>query len=319
MTKPRAAIDRLLVACWTSAGDVRPIGATDRSPLPIERRLAAAAAAGFTGFGLNHADLVAVRDAIGYPALRTMLDAAGIAELQVELVDYWWAAGPRRVASDAVRADLLDAARCLPVGSIKIASGNEGGDADPAVMAPELCVLAEEAAQAGTIVVLEPCAFAALSDLEAAVSLVRRADHPAAGILLDVWHLLRAGFPLARLRDTVPPGLLRGVELDDAMAVQVGTGLEDTFDRRILCGQGEADTVGFIRELRSLGWDGPGASSTCPSATGACRWRRPYGRLRTPPGPASCSRSPTPRQRQHGGLRTSSLAYGRSTSPSSRR
>jgi sugar phosphate isomerase/epimerase len=149
------------------------------------------------------------------------------------------------------------AARNLPVTSIKIASGNEGGEADPAIMAPALHALAVEAAAAGTIVVLEPCAFAALSDLEVAVALVQRADHAAAGILLDLWHLLRAGFPLPRLREVVPPGLLRWVELDDARGVQVGTGLEDTFDRRILCGQGEGDTVRFVRELRSLGWHGP--------------------------------------------------------------
>lgn len=249
--------ERLLAACWTSAGDVRPIGAPDRSPVAIDRRVAAVAAAGFAGLGLNHADLVAIRDGIGYKAFRRLLDVHGIDEVQVELIDYWWETGPRLAASDAVRADLFDATRSLPVSSIKIASGNEGGDVDTGVMARALRGLAEEAAAAGTIVVLEPCAFAALWDLEHAVGMVRQADHPAAGILLDVWHLLRAGFPLNRIPEVVPPDLLRGVELDDALVVQVGTGVEDTLDNRILCGQGEADTVEFIRLLRQMGWRGP--------------------------------------------------------------
>lgn len=252
-----AAGDRLLAACWTSAGNVRPINADDHSPVPIERRVAAAAAAGFTGFGLNHADLLAIRDGLGYRAFGELLERYGIDVLQLELIDYWWTTGPARAASDAVRADLLDAARRLPVASVKIASGNDAGAADPVRMVPELHTLAEEAAAAGTIVVLEPCAFAALADLDTAVGIVRAADHPAAGILLDIWHLLRSGFATERLAEVVPSNLLMGVELDDAAAIQVGTGVEDTFDNRILSGAGEAGTVAFNRAVRALGWNGP--------------------------------------------------------------
>jgi hypothetical protein len=59
----------LLASCWTSAGDVMPTRTGDRSPLDVVRRVRAVSAAGYRGFGINHADLVAARDRIGLSGL----------------------------------------------------------------------------------------------------------------------------------------------------------------------------------------------------------------------------------------------------------
>jgi sugar phosphate isomerase/epimerase len=47
------------------------------------------------------------------------------------------------------------------------------------------------------------------------------------------------------------------VELDDADRSVVGTMLEDTLDRRRLCGEGALDVPSFIRAIRAAGFDGP--------------------------------------------------------------
>ena len=37
----------------------------------------------------------------------------------------------------------------------------------------------------------------------------------------------------------------------------MGTLLEDTFDNRRVCGEGDFDVAGFINAVRDLGWTGP--------------------------------------------------------------
>jgi sugar phosphate isomerase/epimerase len=47
------------------------------------------------------------------------------------------------------------------------------------------------------------------------------------------------------------------VELDDADDQVIGTLLQDTIDRRRLCGEGDQDVTGFIRAVLATGFDGP--------------------------------------------------------------
>ena len=55
----------LIAACWTTAGACEPLGADDRSPVPIRDRLEAASRAGFAGFGIRHGDLLDVERELG--------------------------------------------------------------------------------------------------------------------------------------------------------------------------------------------------------------------------------------------------------------
>ncbi len=104
----------LIAACWTSAGacDARPDTLDDRSPLPIGRRVAAVAAAGFAGFGIRHGDLLTVERETGFPAFRRMLDDHGLRILELEFLEGWFLPRDdlRRAASDAARADFVRAA-----------------------------------------------------------------------------------------------------------------------------------------------------------------------------------------------------------------
>lgn len=249
-------VPELLATCWTSAGNVMPLRNGDRSPLPVERRIRAVAAAGYTGFGLSHADLIVARDDFGLSRLRELFAENQITHVELEVLDYWWTSGEQRAASDRVRADLLTAASDLGAERIKVGVGVLGDRYDPEDMRSSFSALATEAADAGATIALEPCAFSAMPTLHPAVGLVTDVAHPNGGLLLDIWHIYRSGLSYAELAEIVPPKYIFGVELDDGAAKQVGTGLEDTFDNRILCGEGDFDVVGFIAAVQSLGFQG---------------------------------------------------------------
>src|ERR1700759_4925897 len=108
--------ERLLATCWTTAGDANPLPGEQRSPLPIRERVAAAAAAGFRGGGLLHADLMPALDEYGVRGLRALLDDHGMVDLELELITGWW-----NPATDSVRTDLLTAAEALGARHIKVA------------------------------------------------------------------------------------------------------------------------------------------------------------------------------------------------------
>lgn len=242
----------LLATCWTSAGDVMPARTGDRSPIGIERRIKAVAAAGYRGFGLSHADLVVARDELGLPRLAELFAAHGLVHIELEVIDHWWATGAERV-----RADLLAAASVLGARHIKVGAGMLGDRYDPAELRSSFAELASEAEDAGTRIALEACAFSSMPTLEPAARLVTDVAHPAAGLLLDIWHIYRSGMDYSTMAALVPPEYLFAVELDDGAAAQIGSGFEDTFDNRVLCGQGDFDVAAFIDAVTGLGYDGP--------------------------------------------------------------
>src|SRR5688572_5299314 len=93
----------LLATCWTTAGDAAPLRGDGRSPVPLRERVEAAAAAGFRGMGLLHADLMAAERAYGMGGIRAMLADNGLVHLELELITDWWTDGPLRRESDTVR------------------------------------------------------------------------------------------------------------------------------------------------------------------------------------------------------------------------
>jgi sugar phosphate isomerase/epimerase len=142
--------DALLSTCWTSAGDVMPTRNGDRSSIDIHDRVAAAAAAGFTGFGLTHSDLVIIRDSLGYRSLADLFAEHGMTTIEIEYADDWWTDGQRREAADRIRNDLLEAAHSLAASHIKAGSGLTEDVCDPDNLREEFARLATDAAAAGT-------------------------------------------------------------------------------------------------------------------------------------------------------------------------
>lgn len=247
----------MIATCWTSAGNVAPLARPDeRSPLNILDRVDAVAATGWQGMGIAQDDLRVAQETIGFEALRRHIADAGLVHTEVELLTGWWETGTARAASDEVRGLLLHAAETLGAALIKVGTSfdEELTSVDPLV--GPLRVLTEQAAAHGTRVAIEPMPFSMVSSVPMAAELVRAVDHPACGIVVDSWHVFRAGTTLEELRACLAPDIVFGVELDDADADVVGTLFEDTAHHRRLCGEGTFDLVGLVRTLHDLGYEG---------------------------------------------------------------
>ncbi|MGH7429340.1 MAG: sugar phosphate isomerase/epimerase family protein, partial [Candidatus Methylomirabilaceae bacterium] len=114
-----------------------------------------------------------------------------------------------------------------------------------------------EASKRGTRVALEPMPFSMVGSLPAAAGLMRSVDMPECGLVVDYWHVFRAGTSMDELSRSLTADQIFGVELNDADAEIKGTLFEDTRDNRRLCGEGDQDVTGFIETLRAIGFDGP--------------------------------------------------------------
>lgn len=244
----------LVATCWTSAGDVAPLDDPETSPYSALERVHAVASTGWTGLGFGQDDLRVVRDTIGFAALRTEIETAGLRHVEVELASGWWRDD---LGWRATWELLLDAAAELGASFVKIGTAFGSPVRDVAPFVAPLRRLAVEAAAAGTRVALEPLPFGYIGSIPSGVDLVRAADHPAAGLLVDFWHVFRAGTTLPQLVDCLDASLVVGVELSDAEAECVGSLFEDTRDRRTLLGDGAQDVPGFVDAMRTIGFDGP--------------------------------------------------------------
>jgi sugar phosphate isomerase/epimerase len=248
---------QLVATSWSSAGDTSPMDTPGTSPVPIGERITAIADAGFCGFGLVADDLVAVRDSIGFERLRELVAQAGLVHTEIELLERWWIPRGEPGHTHDVRDLLFEAADVLKPVFIKIGSENGPPTDNPTALAAPLRELAEQAAAHGTRVAIETMPFSAIATVPMGAEIVAAADHPAAGLLVDAWHVFRAGTTLAELRTALSPSMIFGVELNDAAPDVVGTLFEDTVKRRSLCGEGSFDLTGLVAVLRELGFDGP--------------------------------------------------------------
>src|SRR5438309_8279926 len=162
----------LVASYFTIAGDVYPLGPSEVSPWDFRSRVEVAAAAGFRGFGLVHADTVAVSQQLGFPLMKSILADKGMKYLELEMLGDWFAEGERRANSDRVRADLMRAAEALGARHIKV-GGDVSGQAWPIDrLTDSFAALCADAANAGTMVVLEPMPFTNIGDIDAGLEVV---------------------------------------------------------------------------------------------------------------------------------------------------
>lgn len=248
----------IVATCWTSAGDVLPASASERSPHDLFERMSAVAQAGFMGMGIVYDDLVAAKHEHGFQAVRRFADQVGLRHLEVELASDWWL--DERTTPWRAKWELLcEAAAALRSPFIKI--GTEFGAASPSVepFVASLRRLADEAAEVGTRVALEPLPFALIGSIPQGAELIREAHRDNAGLIVDCWHVFRAGTTLAELEGCLETRFIVGVELDDAdERPEPGRTLfEDTRDNRRYPGEGAFDVADFIRTMAAIGFPGP--------------------------------------------------------------
>jgi sugar phosphate isomerase/epimerase len=224
MSASTAVSTDLIATCWTSAGDVTPMAASEQSPHDVLERVRAVADTGWSGIGIGYHDLKHVDETIGFSALRDAIVDAGLTYTEVELIDNW-----RQPAGTAnlVRDLLFRAATGLDAIHVKIATPVGPVQNDQDWFVDSLRSLADHAAERGVRLALESMPYTMLGSVPQAADLVRAVDSDNLGLLIDSWHVFRAGTTLEDLRKSVTADIIFGVELDDAAELPIGVLLED--------------------------------------------------------------------------------------------
>ncbi|MCW0212603.1 MAG: sugar phosphate isomerase/epimerase [Pseudonocardia sp.] len=248
----------LVATSWTILGDVTPLDPSWVSPHPHAERIEILADLGWTGMGFTQDELALARDAGILKDLRRLLEAGGITHVEVEFLTDWWCDGEAGDASRRTLDVLLDAADELGAAFIKIGTAFQEPIPDLSPLVEPLRRLGETAAGRGHRIVLEPAAVSMVESIPRGSELVTRADVENIGLLVDFWHVLRAGTTIEELLTTVPRGQVWAVEITDADAEPAGGDLfADTVHNRRYAGDGAVDVPGLVAAMRALGFDGP--------------------------------------------------------------
>jgi len=152
---------------------------------------------------------------------------AGTVVLDVEVV--WLKPG----ADDPDHLRIIDAGAAIDARNVLVVSA----DPDPQSSADKLRRLCEHAADRAIRVCLEFAAFTEIASLAAALDVIRRTNHPAAGLLIDPLHFARTGATPAMLQG-VDPRLLPYAQFCDAAALgplpqDVPAIIEEALDLRL--------------------------------------------------------------------------------------
>src|SRR5215470_11148122 len=148
----------LLASYWTISCGL-PHTDKEYSPFDFRERVESAARAGFTGFGIWHADLEHVLRRHSLREMKQILDDNGIKHVELEFLTDWFLGGERKRQSDTSKALLLDAAEALHAHHVKV--GDFHQQTTPLSRLIEAFgTLCREAAERGTRVGFELMPFA---------------------------------------------------------------------------------------------------------------------------------------------------------------
>lgn len=248
--------DPLMVATYfTLAGDVHPFAPSTVSPVPFAVRAEAAGQAGYRGIGLGAQDILHLMRTLGPREIRTIAHANGLEMIELEVLVDWYASGDRRTESDGLRAALLDAAAELGAVHLKVGGDLANGDWPIDGVIEDFAGLCDDAARAGTGICIEIFPGSSIATLDTGTAIVAGAGRRNGGLLLDIWHMVRGGIDFAEITRMNPDHILH-VEIDDADALQQGSIIDDTIDRRRLCGEGELPLPDFLKAIAETGYSG---------------------------------------------------------------
>lgn len=123
-------------------------------------------------------------------------------------------------------------------------------------LAEDFAELAQRAAKRGLRVGYEALAWGRhVSDYRDAWEVVRRANQPNLGLILDSFHIFSRGFEIESIRN-IPGDRIALVQVADAPKLQMDT-LSWSRHWRCLPGQGDFDLAGFLDCLLATGYQGP--------------------------------------------------------------
>jgi 4-hydroxyphenylpyruvate dioxygenase len=220
-------------------------------------KLEAAAAAGFDAVELFEQDFLGFD---GSPAdLRQQCAWLGIGiDLFQPFRDFEAMPEPQRTRNLDRAERKFDTMQAVGADLVLVCSNTQAAAMDdPARAAADLHAMAERAAARGLRVGYEALAWGRhVSRWRQAWEIVRLADHPALGLILDSFHTLALGDDVAGLAQTVPAEKIFFVQLADAPRLSMDP-LSWSRHFRSFPGQGELPLANFLRAVMAAGYAGP--------------------------------------------------------------
>ncbi len=222
----------------------------------LPEKLEAAAAAGFDGIEIFENDLLHFE---GSPAdVRRIASDLGLAIALYQPFRDFEAMPDALRARNLARAERkFDVMAQLGVDTILVCSNVQDiAIDDPARAANDLRQMAEAAAQRGLKLGYEALAWGKHTrSWRQAWQIVKQADHPALGLILDSFHTLSLGDTLDGIED-VPPEKLFFVQFADAPKLSMDV-LSWSRHYRNFPGQGDLPVTDFARAVLKAGYTGP--------------------------------------------------------------
>jgi 4-hydroxyphenylpyruvate dioxygenase len=221
----------------------------------LDEKLEAIARAGFTRVELFEADLLSFN---GSPSdVRRMIDDHGLATVTFQPFRDFEGMPEAKRERALLRAerkfDVMDALGCDFLMVCSNVSPDSLGGIDRA--AADLRLLGERAARRGMKVGFEALAWGRhINDYRDAWEAVRRADHPAVGVVLDSFHILARGTDLGAMR-SIPRDRIFLVQVADAPRLDMDY-LSWSRHFRNFPGQGDLPLDDFMDALAATGYDG---------------------------------------------------------------
>jgi sugar phosphate isomerase/epimerase len=211
----------------------------------LASRVRAAAAAGFTGLALAPAELP--DDGDPRPLVAVVADA-GLTVPELEPLRGW--DSDDRTQEPAMFA-LADAFGSRQITTIRLV----GDEVSDGLLAERFAGLAARAAEHGVTIGLEPRAHSPMSTPGQAAALLEASGAANAGIVLDAYHVHRAGVELDEIAAVA--GRIASIQLNDMHAEPRGTPAEDALEHRLVPGEGDIDLAGWLAGLESRGVSAP--------------------------------------------------------------
>jgi 4-hydroxyphenylpyruvate dioxygenase len=222
----------------------------------LHEKLEAIAAAGFRGVEIFENDLLSFN---GTPAdVARIMDGLGLKALTLQpFRDFEGMPEPQRaraLARAERKFDVMEDLGCDLLMVCSNVSPDSRGGIDRA--AADFQALGERAAQRGMRVGFEALAWGRhINDYRDAWEVVRRADHPAIGLVLDTFHLFACRTDLKPMH-AIPGDRIFLVQLADAPRLDMDV---LSWSRHFRCfpGQGDLPILDFMQALAVTGYAGP--------------------------------------------------------------
>jgi 4-hydroxyphenylpyruvate dioxygenase len=222
----------------------------------LPEKLDAIAAAGFDGVEIFEPDLLA-SDLTPAEIGRMVRDKGLEITLFQPFRDFEGLPEPLRTRAFARAARKFDLMAALGTDLMLVCSSvhpDSMGGIDR--LAADLAQLGDLAAGRGLRIGYEALAWGRhICDHRDAWEVVRRADHPAVGLILDSFHSLARGIDPDSIR-RIPGDRIFFVQLADAPAISMDL-LYSSRHFRCMPGEGDLDVQGFMRAVMATGYAGP--------------------------------------------------------------